>query len=62
MRFKLNIECDNDAFADDPAVELARILHKAAEKVLVQVDQTPGNFPLFDANGNKVGQAIWGAR
>lgn len=66
MKFKLTIECDNDAFRD-PAVEdervefhtraivdeVARILNSAANSVRWSMST---DRKLFDANGNKVGE------
>ena len=53
MTFTLKIECDNAAFADEPASEIAAILRKAAARVANGED----DFPLHDFNGNTVGRA-----
>ena len=54
MKLKLEIACDNDAFAGDPREEQARILEYAAKQI------KDGWFKgirtaLLDLNGNKVG-------
>lgn len=51
MEFKLEMDCNNDAFAEDLEVELARILRDVANKVRAG----HGNGPVRDSNGNKVG-------
>jgi hypothetical protein len=55
MKFHLTIECDNPAFEDDPYAEIGRILAVVAENLAdgLTADQQP--YPLFDANGNRVG-------
>lgn len=64
--FRLTIECDNAAFrlpyddaddehhADQARREVARILAHVAENALTMPNDSGG--PLYDANGNKVGQ------
>jgi hypothetical protein len=54
MKFTLEIQCDNAAFENDPAKEVARILREVAKQV--------GAYPAFpsvckarDLNGNTVG-------
>jgi hypothetical protein len=57
MNFKLEIDCDNDAFGGSPAlatVELGRILEEIARK-LDRDGQTKGH--AWDVNGNRVG--LW---
>lgn len=50
--FKLTIETGNDAFADEPNEELARLLEKAAQRLRSgYVSDT-----LRDSNGNTVGK------
>lgn len=49
--FKLSIETTNEAFADDPNEEIARLLEKAAQRVR---DGYQSDL-LRDANGNTVG-------
>lgn len=60
MRFKVTIDCDNAAFGDDPAIEVARILRELSQEV---DDGTPvpprGAKRLHDFNGNRVGEAKW---
>lgn len=60
MRFVLEIECDNAAFAGDDdelavvqAQEVSRILRRAAE----QVEEGAEYVRLKDINGNRVGTA-----
>jgi hypothetical protein len=55
--FKLEIETDNSAFADDAGAELARILRAVAgtaERHLIRGLQ-PTGATLHDSNGNRVG-------
>ena len=49
--FTLTIDTDNDAFADDPQAEIARILRKVARRVACGED----TGRCMDANGNGVG-------
>lgn len=51
MKFKLEIDCSNDAFLDDTAGETARILRVASECVGMHFS----NMVLRDINGNVVG-------
>lgn len=51
--FRIEIDTANDAFADQPATELARILREIAERV--EAGDLP-EFPVRDANGNTVGR------
>jgi DNA-nicking Smr family endonuclease len=52
--FTLKIDCDNAAFDDNEADEVARILRSIADKL--EHGQT--NFPnVFDIHGNTVGEA-----
>ena len=52
MTFRLTIDTDNAAFADDPGAELARILRDAADALEYTGEPV---WPLRDANGNRVG-------
>ena len=56
MKFKLEIECDNDAFGNDDECqrndEIARILEDAASRV----SGACASGALRDSNGNKVGR------
>ena len=49
---KIEITCENQAFADNEGGEIARILRRSADKF------ANGDYPpyLFDANGNCVGE------
>ena len=52
MKIRIEINCDNAAFEDDPATEVERILKNLTGKL-----RLPGmeDLPLMDINGNKVG-------
>ena len=53
MRFDIgSIDCDNAAFEDDYAAEVARILHHVARRL--EAGDTDGK--LLDFNGNAVGE------
>lgn len=58
MQFYLQIDCDNAAFEETPASEIARILRDAAKRVEDDADGLDERAPLYDANGNKVGWFI----
>lgn len=53
MKFTLEINSDNAAFADDPAGEIARILRAVAQTV----ERGREEGPAVDVNGNRVG--VW---
>jgi hypothetical protein len=57
-KIKIEIDTDNDAFGDEPAIEVERILAKLAEEIgfngLEKYAQADG-IPLRDYNGNTVG-------
>jgi hypothetical protein len=57
MKWRLEIDTDNDAFVNSPSAEIARILRYAADNVDVMQDTgiTEGEAKLTDANGNTVG-------
>lgn len=55
MKLKLEIELDNDAFAEDPDLEVWDILQKASQKVLNKGVPVDGKYNLMDSNGNTVG-------
>jgi len=62
--FRVDLATDNAAFdGDGCGPEMARILRAVADKVEhVSGNDLPawgGRFPLYDANGNKVGAATW---
>lgn len=52
MKFKLEIACDNDAFAAGRNKETARILREVAKKLL---DEGNASTKIYDVNGNGVG-------
>lgn len=52
MTFKVEFDCDNEAFSDDPALEIARILREVIRKL--ELGQTEG--ACMDVNGNRVGE------
>jgi hypothetical protein len=52
--FELRIKTDNDAFADLPQSEVARILTDLAERVRCGGESDRGY--LFDLNGARVGE------
>lgn len=52
-KFKVHINCGNDAFATAPEEEVARILRKLAD----QIEQGFTGCYLTDYNGNTVGFA-----
>jgi len=52
MQFTVTIECDNDAFSDDPADEIVRLLEDIVESL--QAGKTEGR--LIDYYGNTVGK------
>jgi hypothetical protein len=54
--FKLSINMENDAFAENPGEEVARILRDVANRVEGHPHFSKGHSqPLRDANGNTVG-------
>ena len=61
MTFTVKIKCDNAAF--DPAgTEIARMLTVIATKLDGMSEETllaNEYSPLYDINGNKVGEARW---
>jgi hypothetical protein len=57
MKFKLEIECGNDAFGDtfeDTRDEVARILSELSGRI-ARNELCGGQFKVFDHNGNRVG-------
>jgi hypothetical protein len=54
MRFRLNLECDNAAFADDMQFEIARCLRDVASRIERGEDCSKYRN-ILDANGNPVG-------
>jgi hypothetical protein len=62
MKFTVNIECSNDAFAGgNMEEEVSRILGELSAKLAVTYIGSSQEFdiPLFDLNGNKVGKAAF---
>ena len=55
LRFKCQMDMDNDAFAQDPHIELACILKKIANDMR-GIDDTDLHKSIKDTNGNKVGE------
>jgi len=60
MTFTLKVDCDNAAFEDDPAPELARILREVADGIESGEPRFAGWQGWFqtihDVNGNDVGR------
>ena len=54
MKFKLEIDCSNAAFEEEPEYEVARILRELADKL--EADGSLAH-PVFDFNGNRVGRS-----
>jgi hypothetical protein len=52
--FRLKIETDNEAFRQDPSLEIARILREVADQIYGAV-RVPKK-KLRDVNGNTVGE------
>lgn len=52
MYVTIEIDMDNEAFAESKETELARVLKTAANKVLIDGVH---DRKLYDANGNRVG-------
>ena len=55
MDYKIEINCDNVAFDDDPAPEIARILENLVDNL--KHDAALNTEKLRDINGNIVGSA-----
>jgi hypothetical protein len=54
--FRLYIRTGNDAFADNPAPELARILRSIADKIETEGEAPWAYQTVRDINGNDVGR------
>ena len=54
MRFKCEIEMDNDAFAEDPHFELSKIMRKISKQVDEFVCEGRTKT-IWDSNGNRIG-------
>jgi len=57
MKFKIEIDCGNDAFVGCAEDECVRILQELRERLCSGDAATQRHIPLFDLNGNKVGEA-----
>jgi hypothetical protein len=53
-RITIWFDTENDAFADEPMSEVARILRKLAD--IAEQDGLPGWLALQDSNGNSIGE------
>lgn len=58
MKFVLEINCDNAAFADCWRTEVATILELQVLPKLVSAALDPNHITLRDGNGNTVGKAV----
>lgn len=56
--FRMQVKTTNEAFADDPNGELARLLRLAARLV----EEGHSESALLDINGNRVGEFSIGRR
>ena len=64
IKYKIEIECSNSAFAGNAALEITRILKKEAIRIAnLSIDPEKrlligeGEASIRDANGNRVGKA-----
>lgn len=56
IRYFVEINLVNDAFAENPGLEVARILRGLADRVDgYRFDNAPTRFPVSDINGNRCG-------
>jgi len=55
-KFRLEIATKSSAFADNPELELSRLLAELAEDV---EQRRLESYTLVDFNGNTVGKAVW---
>ena len=55
MHLKIEMNCDNAAFADNPYWEAGRILQALAKKLVAEEISGAGMAKLRDVNGNTVG-------
>ena len=57
MKFTLQMNLDNDAFKENSAYEVARILNRLGTRLIDHPDLTTQSSPgsLHDKNGNRVG-------
>lgn len=56
MLLVINLDLENQAFADDGCDEIARILSGVADRMPLNLDE-PRRISLHDANGNWAGEA-----
>jgi len=61
MKFVLEIDMGNAAFAIDAEYEVARILRIAAQKAEDHPVRSVVEFKLYDINGNHVGKGAYRA-
>ncbi len=59
MKLKIEIDCDNAAFDDEPATELSRILRVLAGRIEEGYLPEFNGWQILDVNGNTVGH--WSA-
>ena len=57
MKLVIEIELDNDAFSEDAAEEVGRILQRVADRVATPPERTVDDVVLIDINGNYCGWA-----
>lgn len=55
MKLQIEFDLDNDAFQPEPTSEVVRFLR---EYLTVVQCRELGDYPLFDYNGNKIGQVL----
>lgn len=55
MKLTLTIRMDNEAFAPEPELEVARILHSLADRCSQNIGAVGYEHAVLDVNGNKVG-------
>ena len=55
-QFILTFDCDSDAFADQPEIEIARLLRHAATRVEQGFFGRHSAMQVRDINGNTVGR------
>jgi len=58
MKYRIEIDCDNDAFQEGLEYELSQILHDLCGRIYGRVHtDIEDAVTLYDTNGNRVGQA-----
>ena len=58
MKAIIKIAMDNDAFANNPSYELARMLRDLADLCELGMVQSPCEKKLYDINGNLCGTCV----